>query len=277
MKFSDRFKRGLVAIGLLALLMPSTALAYQYTVVPGDSLNSISEKVGISVDQIKSANGLSSDILDPGYVLSIPSDKTSVVAPSSPAKPTGTSYTVKAGDSLYAIAQKFGISLASLMQANGLSNSLIHPGYQLSIPGANTRSNTPLAATVSRSAQRPVISYTDQDLDLLARLVTAEAGGEPLEAQIGVAAVVINRVQSSIFPNTIRDVIYAPNQFSPVRNNWINKPATSNAIKAAQAALQGSDPTNGALYFFDRSATNSFLLSLPVSANYGKMVYAMAK
>lgn len=134
-----------------------------------------------------------------------------------------------------------------------------------------------MVAQVSRSAERPIISYTDQDLDLLARLVTAEAGGEPLEAQVGVAAVVLNRVQSSKFPNSIYDVIYAPNQFSPVRNGWINKPATTTAIKAAETALQGSDPTNGALYFFDNTASNSFLRSLPVTANHGRMIYAMAK
>lgn len=266
MSFSHHFKRVIVSLCLFAILMPSTALAYQYTVVPGDSLNLISQKVGVSITQIKIANGLTSDVLDPGYVLTIPE-----------AKPTGTSYTVKSGDTLYAIAQKYGIGLNTLMQANGLTSSVIHPGKQLTIPGANVRNTAPVAATVSRSAQRSVIPYDEKDLDLLARLVTAEAGGEPMEAQISVAAVVINRVQSPNFPNNIRDVIYAPNQFSPVRNGWINKPATANAIKVAQVALNGNDPTNGALYFFDINATNSFLLSLPVAANYGKMVYARAK
>lgn len=266
MKFLHRFKRVLVTLCLFAILVPSTALAYQYTVVPGDSLYLISQKAGVSVTQIKSANGLTSDVLDPGHVLTIPEAKT-----------TGTSYTVKSGDSLYAIAQRFGIGVNTIMQANGLTSSVINPGKQLIIPGASARNTAPVAATVSRSAQRPVIPYDEQDLDLLARLVTAEAGGEPMEAQIGVAAVVVNRVKSSTFPNSIQDVIYAPNQFSPVRNGWINKPATANAINAAQAALNGSDPTNGALYFFDNSATNSFLLSLPVTSNYGKMVYAAAK
>ncbi|MEG6523287.1 LysM peptidoglycan-binding domain-containing protein [Desulfotomaculum sp. 1211_IL3151] len=267
MRFLHRLKRVIVSLCLFAILMPSTALAAQYTVVPGDSLYLISQKVGVSITQIKTANGLTSDVLDPGHVLTIPE-----------AKPTEISYTVKSGDSLYAIAQKFGVGLNTIMQVNGLTSSTIHPGKQLIIPGASVRNTAaPVAATVSRSAQRPVIPYDDEDFDLLARLVTAEAGGEPMEAQISVAAVVINRVQSSIFPNNIRDVIYAQNQFSPVRNGWINKPATANAIKAAQAALDGNDPTNGALYFFDKGSTNSFLLSLPVAANYGKMVYAKAK
>lgn len=265
MHFSHRVERIMVLLCLLAFLMPSTALAYHYTVVPGDSLNYISQKVGVSVTQIKIVNGLTSDVLDPGHVLTIPEGKS-----------TGTSYTVKSGDSLYAIAQQFGISLTTLMQVNRLTNSVIDPGKQLIIPGSSVRNTAP-ATTVSRSGQRPVIPYDEKDLDLLSRLVSAEAKGEPMEAQISVAAVVINRVQSSTFPNNICDVIYAPNQFSPVRNGQINKPATANAISAAQAALNGSDPTNGALYFFDTGASNSFLRSLPVAANYGKMVYARSK
>ena len=175
---------------------------------------------------------------------------------------------------MFVIAQRHKISTEALILANSLNGSLIHPGQQLMVPITAARSATPVAAQVSRSAQRPVIPFTDEDLDLLARLVKAEAGGESLTAQVAVAAVVINRVQSGLFPSNIRDVIYAPNQFSPVHNGWINKPATSAAREAAIAALYGKDPSNGALYFFDNSSSNSFLRSLPVSATLGKMIYA---
>ena len=124
-----------------------------------------------------------------------------------------------------------------------------------------------MVAQVSRSAERPIISYTDQDLDLLARLVTAEAGGEPLEAQVGVAAVVLNRVQSSKFPNSIYDVIYAPNQFSPVRKGWINKPATTTPIKAGSTDYKAVILPTVLQNYFDNTASNSFLRVL---ASYSK-------
>ncbi len=278
MKFFVRFKRAIVLVCLLGLLVPATAVyAYQYTVTLGDSLYTISQKNNISIDKIKSANNLSQDLIHPGQVLNIP-DKQSLPAETKPAatqaQPTNSTYTVQPGDSLYVIAEKNGLRPESLMLANSLSGTLIYPGQQLIVPIAATRSTTPMAAEVSRSAKRPVIPFTDEDLDLLSRLVTAEAGGEPVSAQVGVAAVVLNRVKSSTFQSTIRDVIYAPNQFSPVRNGWINRPATSTAIEAAKDALYGNDPTNGALYFFDNSASNSFLRSLPVSAKYGQMIYA---
>ncbi len=278
MKFFVRFKRAIVLVCLLGLLVPATAVyAYQYTVTLGDSLYTISQKTNMSIDQIKSANNLSQDLIHPGQVLTIP-DKKNVPAETKPAatqvQSANSTYTVQPGDSLYVIAEKNGLRPESLMLANSLSGTLIYPGQQLIVPIAATRSTTPMAAEVSRSAKRPVIPFTDEELDLLSRLVTAEAGGEPVSAQVGVAAVVLNRVKSNTFQNTIRDVIYAPNQFSPVRNGWINRPATDTAIEAAKDALYGNDPTNGALYFFDNSASNSFLRSLPVSAKYGQMIYA---
>ena len=281
MKFSVRFKRAVVSVCLLGLLLPATAVyAYQYTVLAGDSLYTISQKTNVSIDKIKSANGLSKDLIHSGQVLNIPDQK----APSATTKPAvaptpspNSTYTVQSGDSLYVIAQKYGVGAETLMLANSLNGTVIYPGQQLIVPIAATRSATPMAAEVSRSAKRPAIPFTDEDLDLLARLVNAEAGGEPMSAQVGVAAVVINRVKSGIFPDSIKDVIYAPNQFSPVRNGWINRPATTSAIEAAKEALYGNDPTNGALYFFDNSASNSFLRSLPVSASFGKMIYANAK
>lgn len=279
MNLSVRFKRALVFLCLLGNLLPG-AIAYAsgYTVVPGDSLYSISQKFHVTVNDIRSANGVKGDLIYPGQVLNIPDGK----ATSSPAVPVNAQthqnssfYVVKPGDSLYLIAQKYNTTVEALMAVNNLQSSLIVPGQQLNVPVAAYRPVAPVTE-VSRSARRPEIPFSDADLDLLARLVTAEAGGEPKAAQVGVAAVVVNRVKSSLFPNSIREVIYAPNQFTPVSNGWINRPATAQAVEAAREALYGADPTNGALYFFDTSAKSSFLHSLPVSARYGKMIYAKA-
>jgi N-acetylmuramoyl-L-alanine amidase len=81
------------------------------------------------------------------------------------------------------------------------------------------------------------VSFSENELDLLARLVRAEAHNEPYERKIAVACVVLNSVESPQFPNTIKEVIYAPKQFQPVSNGEINKPADGDSIKAVQAAL----------------------------------------
>lgn len=92
-------------------------------------------------------------------------------------------------------------------------------------------------------------SYSPEDLDLLARLISAESRGEPFEGQVAVGAVVLNRLKSPEFPDTIRDVIYQEGQFTSVANGAINAPPAESSIAAARAALAGEDPSLGALYF----------------------------
>jgi spore germination cell wall hydrolase CwlJ-like protein len=118
----------------------------------------------------------------------------------------------------------------------------------------------------------------EHDLDLLARLITAEAQGEPYEAQVAVGAVVMNRVESGLWAATIADVIYQNingyYQFTPVVNGWIDKPAEPESIKAAEAAMSGTDPTNGAQFYYDDQSTNTWILSKTVSIQIGHMIYA---
>jgi len=135
----------------------------------------------------------------------------------------------------------------------------------------------PQKAESAALAEKPDSGYAS-DLDLLARLITAEAQGEPYEAKVAVGAVVMNRVQSGSWPATIQDVIYQKingyDQFTPVANGWINKPAEAESIKAAAAALKGADPTGGAEFYYDDSTTNSWILGKPVSIQIGSMIYA---
>ena len=176
---------------------------------------------------------------------------------------------MKSGDSLYLIAQKYGITVTALKKANNKSDNWIYPGQKLAVP--NPASAKPAAYAGAG------ISYTQSELDLLARLVTAEADNQPYAAKVGVAAVVVNRVNSDEFPDTISSVIYQVSngfyQFTPVENGWINAPASQDARNAALEALKGSDPSNGALYYFDDSATNKWLWSKPVKAWIGDMVF----
>jgi len=139
-------------------------------------------------------------------------------------------------------------------------------------------SGSALSASVTAKANSGTIPYTQSDLDLLARLITAEADNQPYVAKVAVGAVVVNRVKDSRFPNTISGVIYDKSygyyQFTPVMNGMINKPASQEALRAAYDALNGVDPTNGALYFFDNTATNKWLWSKPIALRSGIMVFA---
>ncbi|WP_312653710.1 cell wall hydrolase [Aminipila sp.] len=129
-----------------------------------------------------------------------------------------------------------------------------------------------------QSTQRKDDSPHESDLDLLARLITAEAQGEPYEAKVAVGAVVINRVNSGVWAHTIKGVIYQNingyYQFTPVVNGWIDKPAQPECIQAAEAAMNGADPTGGAQFYYDDKTTNAWILSKPVSVQIGHMIYA---
>ena len=119
------------------------------------------------------------------------------------------------------------------------------------------------------------VGYKNSDIELLARLVNAEAKGEPYKGQVAVAAVVLNRIKSSSFPNSIPDVIYEPRAFSPVANGQIRNPASSSAIRATQEALNGTDPAYGALFFFNPAKTNNaFVWSRPQIIQIGKHIFA---
>jgi len=158
------------------------------------------------------------------------------------------------------------------MKNNDLSNNTIYPNQLLDVP---TTSKSGQAKLPSAST---VIAHSTKDVDLLARLITAEASGESPNAMLSVGAVVVNRVQSSLFPNNISEVINEKSdgyyQFTPVKNGMINKVASKAAINAASQALKGTDPTNGALYFYDKSVSNKWLTSKPVATSVGKLTFA---
>lgn len=108
------------------------------------------------------------------------------------------------------------------------------------------------------------------DVYLLARLVYGEARGEPYTGKVAVAAVVLNRVKSSKFPNTIAGVIYQPNAFSVVNDGQINLAPDNEALKAARDAMNGWDPSGGAIYYFNpKKTSNAFMHSRPVLAVIG--------
>lgn len=112
------------------------------------------------------------------------------------------------------------------------------------------------------------------DVDLLARLINGEARGETYTGQVAVGAVVLNRVKSSSFPNTIAGVIYQNGAFTAVTDGQIHATVTQSCYNAARDALNGWDPTGGAIYYYNpATATNSWIWSRPVLTQIGKHVF----
>ena len=109
------------------------------------------------------------------------------------------------------------------------------------------------------------------NVNLLARVVYGEARGEPYTGQVAVAAVVLNRVKSSKFPNTIAGVVYQSGAFDAVADGQVNMTPDATAKKAAQDALNGWDPSYGAIYYFNpNTATNKWIWSRPMTVTIGK-------
>jgi len=262
MKFLKRTVMTTAAIILSCLLYSNLASAATYTVQSNDSLYKIGQLFGTTANTIMSDNRLTGTIIYPGQKLYVRAD----------------TYTVKSGDTLYKIAGKFGITLNSLRKANNKWDDMIYPGQILNIPSGSANSGG--SSNTGSSGTKAVIPYTQAELDLLARLIRAEAESEPYAAKVAVGAVVVNRVRSDLFPDTIASVIYEVSsngyyQFTPVENGWINRPATQSDRNAALEALNGNDPSNGALFYFDDSATNKWLWSKQIKARIGRMVYVL--
>jgi len=246
-----------VAATVLFLSFPVISSAAIHTVNQGETLFSISQQYGSSIENIMSANNSSTDLIYPGERLYIPDQNQWGTG--------ATTYYVLPGDTLYGIGLKFGVSYSQIMSYNGLSSDYIYVGQTLYIPSPQR------SPQVSRSGfYEGKVPYTRSDFDLLARLITAEADSESYLTKVAVGAVVLNRILSGYFPATIPDVIYHVDaggayQFEPVLNGWINVNPSSDSMLAAREALNGYDPTQGALYFFESWVPNSFLRSRPVS------------
>jgi len=151
------------------------------------------------------------------------------------------SYRVVKGDSLYEIARFFGTTVAALMEINELKTTTIRVNQVLLVPDNGAK-------------EYPVgLWLTDQEVQWIAQMIHAEARGEPYLGQVAVGAVIINRVKSPKFPNTVKDVLFQDGAFQPIRNGTFYQAASEQAYRAALEALNGHDPTNGALFFFNPS------------------------
>ena len=133
-----------------------------------------------------------------------------------------------------------------------------------------------LAALGMGTANTAQSSGREDDLWLLARMISAEARGEPYSGQVAVGAVILNRVKHPSFPNTISGVLYQPGAFSSVADGqFYSVQITDSAHKAAQDALNGSDPSGGAIYFYNPAkSTSKWIFSRETILTIGDHVFA---
>ena len=112
--------------------------------------------------------------------------------------------------------------------------------------------------------------FSDNDVALLARTISAEARGEPYTGQVAVGAVILNRIEHPSFPDTLAGVIYQPGAFSCLNDGQFNEPVADSAKRAAQDAINGWDPSGGAIYYFNpKTATNKWIWSRPAITTIG--------
>lgn len=250
-----------------------------YTVRPGDSLYLIANRNGITLSSLRTTNNLWHDYLEIGQVLYLPLGQGSTNP--NPGAPSGGSqfYTVRVNDSLYLIAKRFGTTIQALKTANKLSSDFIYPGQVLTIPTGTAPSNPGGNNGGPGGNYGNKYNLSQAEIELLARLVRAEAEGESYEGQVAVAASVLNRLNDPRYPNTISQIIYQVDQgkyyqYSPVMDGRINLPPTATSLKAVQDALNGWDPSNGALGFYNPAkTTNKWVRSQPITAQIGNHVF----
>lgn len=182
-------------------------------------------------------------------------------------------HVVQVGDTMGEIATKEGMTLEELALVNPQVRNLnlIFPGETI-----NTNENESVQVSVPAETQVQVAqtSVTNYEKDLLARLVRAEAQSEPYIGKVAVAVVVLNRVASDKFPNSIKEVIYQQGQFSPITNGSINKSADAESIRAVEEALTVNRSSNQSLFFYNpKIAKGSWLDSRATTEVIGNHVF----
>ena len=197
------------------------------------------------------------------------------------------------GDTLWELDQQYDVTFNSIKAENDLSNNLILIDEILQIP-------TPLTAVLSQStpmlekAEQPIepqaeikevetaepaITLSNEEKDLFARLVEAEAKGESYEGKVAVATVVLNRLESPEFPDTvtnvINEVVGSAYAFSPVQNGEINKPASDESKRAVDEALTRKDRLYDSIYFYNPEiATDTWITTREIVTTIGNHVFA---
>lgn len=194
-----------------------------------------------------------------------------------------SAHTVESGDTMFNIASENNMSLDELVDLNPEINdpNVISIGQEINTGGESSSSEETTSTTDSGSSNNESsnnsgssVNISASEQDLLERLVTAEAQGEPFSGKVGVAEVVLNRVEAGEFPNSVSAVIHEPGQFDPVSNGSINSGATGQSAQAVEEALNGSSNVGNAVFFYNPAiATNRWLDTQPTQAVIGQHTF----
>jgi len=273
LRFKLIYVAGLILTGLIWALMPSGQVQAKddnkiYLVRSGDTLSAIALRFGVTVEALQAVNNINGSKIMAGSRLVIPVGARETVG-----------YRIQPGDNLYRIAKKFGLTTRYLKQTNNLTSSLIYPGQVLFIPIFPKYGGEPREAKTVVANNGSIIALSEKEINLLARLIHAEARGESLLGKIAVGAVVLNRLAHPSFPKSLQEVIYQKNtnvyQFSPVQDGSINLEPDEESLEAAMEAIRGVDPTGGALYFYNpNTATDRWIKTLPTTKPIGNHIFA---
>ena len=175
-------------------------------------------------------------------------------------------------DGIYGSKTKQAVIL--FQKRNGLVADGIVGNKTLKAMGINPK-NVSGGTQNGASQTGSVNGYSSSDVALLARLIYAEARGETYKGQVAVGAVVLNRVKSSSFPNSISGVIYQPYAFTCVQDGQINYTPNQTAYQAARDAMNGWDPSYGSLYYYNpKIATSGWIFTRPTVVTIGNHVFA---
>ena len=195
-----------------------------------------------------------------------------------------TKYQVIKGDTLWALGQQFGLSVDTIKLANSRQSNWIYTGEFLQIPDKpeelTTLTESPEVEKVEEVPAAPALSISNEERDLLNRIVEAEAKGESFEGKVAVATVILNRVESPHFPNSITEVVYEvvgrAYAFTPVQNGEINKPASEESKQAVAEALTRTNRLNEAIYFYNPEiATDNWIRTRQIVETIGNHVFAI--
>ena len=157
------------------------------------------------------------------------------------------------------------LSVKSFQTSNGLKADGVAGSQTLAAIGINTSTADSSGTTSSNNVTN------NKDVDLIARLINGEARGEPYEGQVAVGAVILNRTTDARFPSTIAGVIYQPGAFTAIVDGQINAKIEANSIRAARDAINGWDPSGGAVFYFNpATSTNKWIWSRTLIKIIGK-------
>ncbi len=167
-------------------------------------------------------------------------------------------------DGIY--GSKTSKAVRSFQRKNGLTaDGVAGPATLKALGMEQTSQNSGSSQTGSSSGN------ASGDVALLAKVISAEARGEPYDGQVAVGAVILNRIAHPSFPNTLAGVVYEPGAFTCMVDGQIDQPIASSAYQAARDALNGADPSGGAIYYFNPvTATSAWIWSRPLLTVIGK-------